>query len=367
MLCCLLPCLAFATEQEKRETRKDLNVVKQQIESQKQELKQSNSQIADLQEQLKKDDIAIAKSAQKLNKTKQQLQLTQQKIGDLKQQQKQLNANKAQQEQLLGEQLRSAYSSGHHDYLKLLLNQQKPEQVQRTLTYYTYVNDARIDSIGAFTKTIEQLADVEQQQQEQANKLTKLVEQQQQQQQELVAQQAGREQTIASLNAKIRGSKQRLNKLENEERSLIKTLAKLQAQLQKQTELNGLSKLKRKLKWPVKGRIAHSFGTKKQGYLRWKGVMMRAPVGRDVNAVYNGTVLFADWLKGYGLVIVIDHGDGYMSLYGHNQTLLKNVGERVEVGEPIALVGQSGGLNQSGVYFEIRHQGKPVNPSYWCR
>ncbi|MDN3652407.1 peptidoglycan DD-metalloendopeptidase family protein [Thalassotalea ponticola] len=359
--------MAFATEQEKRETRKDLNVVKQQIESQKQELKQSNSQIADLQEQLKKDDIAIAKSAQKLNKTKQQLQLTQQKIGDLKQQQKQLNANKAQQEQLLGEQLRSAYSSGHHDYLKLLLNQQKPEQVQRTLTYYTYVNDARIDSIGAFTKTIEQLADVEQQQQEQANKLTKLVEQQQQQQQELVAQQAGREQTIASLNAKIRGSKQRLNKLENEERSLIKTLAKLQAQLQKQTELNGLSKLKRKLKWPVKGRIAHSFGTKKQGYLRWKGVMMRAPVGRDVNAVYNGTVLFADWLKGYGLVIVIDHGDGYMSLYGHNQTLLKNVGERVEVGEPIALVGQSGGLNQSGVYFEIRHQGKPVNPSYWCR
>ncbi|WP_394172185.1 murein hydrolase activator EnvC family protein [Thalassotalea litorea] len=101
--------------------------------------------------------------------------------------------------------------------------------------------------------------------------------------------------------------------------------------------------------------------------MRWKGVLMTAPVGQPVYTIHNGTVLFADWLKGYGLVVVVDHGDGYMSLYGHNQTLLKNVGDRVEIGEPIALVGQSGGQNRAGLYFEIRHKGKPVNPKLWCK
>jgi len=143
--------------------------------------------------------------------------------------------------------------------------------------------------------------------------------------------------------------------------------ARRQAMQQEAWELNGLSKFKNKLQWPVQGRITHAFGQRKQGYLRWKGVLMSAPVGKPVYTIHNGTVLFADWLKGYGLVVVIDHGKGYMSLYGHNQTLLKNVGDRVEIGEPIALVGQSGGQNNAGVYFEIRHKGKPVNPKHWCK
>ena len=131
--------------------------------------------------------------------------------------------------------------------------------------------------------------------------------------------------------------------------------------------LVGLSKLKRKLNWPVRGRIQHSFGTKKQGYLKWKGVFLSAPIGRQVKTVHSGTILFSDWLKGYGLVSVVDHGDGYMSLYGHNQALLKSVGDRVEAGEPIALIGQSGGQTQSGLYFEIRHAGKAMNPKLWCK
>ena len=136
----------------------------------------------------------------------------------------------------------------------------------------------------------------------------------------------------------------------------------------KQAEnLVGLSKLKRKLSWPVKGRINHSFGSSKQGYLKWKGVFLSAPIGREVKTIHNGTVLFSDWLKGYGLVTVVDHGDGYMSLYGHNQALLKSVGDRVEAGEPIALVGQSGGQANSGLYFEIRHTGIAVNPKLWCK
>ena len=113
--------------------------------------------------------------------------------------------------------------------------------------------------------------------------------------------------------------------------------------------------------------MLHRFGTRKQGYLKWKGVLISSAVGKQVKSIHNGTVLFSDWLKGYGLVTVVDHGKGYMSLYGHNQTLLKNVGDQVEQGEPIALTGQSGGQQQSGLYFEIRHQGKAVNPRLWCK
>ncbi|QBY04163.1 peptidase M23 [Thalassotalea sp. HSM 43] len=367
MLCCFLPISSLATEQQKQDTRQDLSDVKKQIASHKDQLQQNNQQVESIQKQLRKDDLAIASVARKVKDTNTQQTQTRAKIADLRQQQQQLQKQKQQQEGLLAEQIRSAYSSGHHDYLKLLLNQQKPEQVQRTLTYYSYLNDARMQSIGNFQDILQQLADVEQEQQIQADKLQALAQEQKQQQQQMLANQGEREKTLKSLNSKILTSKQRLNKLEGEEKSLIQTLARIQAQLQKQKELTGLSKLKRKLKWPVRGRIAHSFGTKKQGYLRWKGVMMNAPVGRDIKAIHDGTVLFSDWLKGYGLVIVVDHGDGYMSLYGHNQALLKNVGDRVEIGEPIALVGQSGGVSQSGVYFEIRHKGKPVNPKLWCR
>ena len=172
------------------------------------------------------------------------------------------------------------------------------------------------------------------------------------------------------MNQKALTEQQKLAKLEREESALVSLLKRMAADAAKAKQaenLVGLSKLKRKLSWPVKGRINHSFGSSKQGYLKWKGVFLSAPIGREVKTIHNGTVLFSDWLKGYGLVTVVDHGDGYMSLYGHNQALLKSVGDRVEAGEPIALVGQSGGQANSGLYFEIRHTGIAVNPKLWCK
>ncbi len=366
-LLCLVSFLPTLSAAQSNDTKKDLTDIKQKIEQQKTQIELSNKQQQRIEQQLKSDDLAIAASAAKMNATSKQQALTQDKINKLKQQQQVLLKNKQQQESVLAEQIRSAYSAGHHDYLKLLLNQQDPSKVERTLTYYQYLNDARMSSIENFEQVITELAKIEQQQLEQAEQLQQLVQQQLAQKQAIETRQDQRQATLKALNSQILSSKQRLNKLESEEKSLIQTLARIQAKLQREKELKGLSKLKKKLKWPVKGRIAHNFGTKKQGYLRWKGVLLNASVGNNVNTIHNGTVLFADWLKGYGLVIVIDHGDGYMSLYGHNQTLLKSVGDRVEIGEPIALVGQSGGQSRSGLYFEIRHQGKPVNPKLWCR
>ena len=129
----------------------------------------------------------------------------------------------------------------------------------------------------------------------------------------------------------------------------------------------GLNKSKGKLNWPSKGKLKHTFGQRKHGGIDWKGVLIGAKEGTNVNSINNGQVVFADWLKGFGWVIVVDHGEGFMSLYGHAQTLLKDVGDMVREGETLALVGQSGGQSSSGLYFEIRHKGRAVNPIKWCR
>ena len=348
-------------------TNQQLSEIQRRINQQKQTLSNTTVKITDLEQQLKTDDLAIGQVAKKLQATKQSLLAVRKKISQLADEQQQLESAKTQQEQILAKQLRAAYSAGHHDYLKLMLNQQKPSSVQRTITHYQYLNAARIKEIEAFKQTIAKLNDIRTQQQVKAEEFTQLTQEQSQQKQILELSKVKQQQTLKALNKKALTGKQRLNKLEREESSLVALLKKMAAAAKAAENLVGLSKLKRKLNWPVKGRISHSFGSSKQGYLKWKGVFLSAPVGRQVKTIHSGTILFSDWLNGYGLVSVVDHGDGYMSLYGHNQALLKSVGDRVEAGEPIALVGQSGGQADSGLYFEIRHAGKAVNPKLWCR
>jgi len=358
--------LAAETEQE-QDPNRQLSQIQQAIAEQKSEIAQKNKQRTRLEQQLKKDDLAVAKIARAINDTADQYKQTQQKLNELAREKTRLTGEKSRQEHLLARQLRTVYSTGHHDYLKLLLNQEQTTKVQRTLSYYQYINDARIQEIERFQSTLSSLLQVTTEHQEQSNKLLTLQATQKQQQLALQENKQKRKQTLASLKTQLLSDKQQLAKLEAEEANLVQALKELEKLVKAETNLNGLGQLKRKLSWPVKGKILHTFGSKKQGYLKWKGVLLAAPIGRQVQTIHNGTVLFSDWLKGYGLVTVIDHGNGYMSLYGHNQTLLKNVGDRVETGEVIALVGQSGGQNRSGLYFEVRHRGQAKNPKLWCR
>ncbi|WP_286233857.1 murein hydrolase activator EnvC family protein [Thalassotalea sediminis] len=360
----LLSPLSFAQEDA---TDDKLDKVKQAIAKEKNTIQQVDKERASLLDQLKKDELAISKQAKALNNTVQQLAKTQKTLTELASEKQQLLSDKRQQESLLAKQLRTAYSSGHHDYLKLILNQENPGKVQRTVSYYQYLNKARIEEIETFQATILRLNKVEEKQQHQQQQLAQLKTQQVQEKRELEKGKSRREKTVKALNNQLMTAKQQLEKLEAEEENLVAALARI-ARLSKQDfALSGLSKLRGKLNWPVKGKLSRSYGSRKQGYLKWKGVLLSAPLGRTISTIHNGVVLFSDWLKGYGLVTVVDHGNGYMSLYGHNQALLKSVGDRVETGEPIALVGQSGGQNQSALYFEIRHNGKAVNPKIWCR
>lgn len=353
--------------QNSEQTSQKLSEIQHAINQQKRALKNTSVKISDLEQQLKTDDIAIGKIAKALASTNSQLTNTQKKLRQLSIEKRQLEAEKSQQEKILAKQLRAAYSTGHHDYLKLILNQENPASVQRTITHYQYLNKARINEIENFKSTITQLEAVSKQHQIQAEQLQHLTQEQNQQKQILELSKTKQKQTLKALNSKQLNSQQKLKKLEQEEASIVALLKRIADAARAAENLVGLSKLKRKLSWPVKGKIQHSFGTRKQGYLKWKGVFLSAPIGRQVKTIHSGTILFSDWLKGYGLVSVVDHGDGYMSLYGHNQALLKSVGDRVEAGEPIALVGQSGGQATSGLYFEVRHAGKAMNPKLWCK
>ncbi|WP_245942659.1 murein hydrolase activator EnvC family protein [Candidatus Colwellia aromaticivorans] len=354
-------------KKSKQQNTSKLNDVQQAIAKQESNIFKTNKDRITLEQQLKNDDLAIAKAAKAISDTGQKLKVANKKIATLSKEKQQLGAQKIRQERLLAQQLRSAYTTGQHDYLKLILNQDESEKIQRTISYYQYLNKARMIEIDKFKATITQLMQVTTQHQEQIGQLKKLKVNQQQQRKSLNKNKNERSKTLASLSKKLLSSKQQLARLKAEEANLTAALQKLTALIRAEVDLMGLSKLKRQLTWPVKGRLLRSFGSRKQGYLKWKGVLLGAPIGRQVQTIHNGTILFSDWLKGYGLLTVIDHGNGYMSLYAHNQTLLKSVGDRVETGEPIALVGQSGGQDQAGLYFEIRHQGKAVNPKLWCR
>lgn len=354
-------------KKSKQQNTTKLNNVQQAIAAQESNILKTNKDRVTLEQQLKTDDLAIAKAAKAISQTEQKLKVTNKKITTFSKEKQQLTSQKNKQEQLLAQQLRSAYTTGQHDYLKLVLNQNESEKIQRTISYYQYLNKARMSEIDNFQSTITSLMHVTTQHQEQVEKLQALKINQQRQRKSLNKNKNKRSKTLASLSKKLLSSKQKLTKLKGEEANLTAALQKLTALIRAEVNLTGLSKLKRKLSWPVKGRLLRSFGSRKQGYLKWKGVLLGAPIGRQVHTIHSGTILFSDWLKGYGLLTVIDHGNGYMSLYAHNQTLLKSVGDRVETGEPIALVGQSGGQDQAGLYFEIRHQGKAVNPKLWCR
>ncbi len=367
---CSFPLLAEqsnSNENAQKEKRAKLNDLQKAIAKQKSNIFDTNKKRSNLEQQLKTDDLSIAKVAKAINNIEADLKSTQAKITSLAAEKNQLTIAKQKQEKLLAKQLRTAYTTGQHDYLKLLLNQDQSEKIQRTISYYQYLNQARTKEIDKFQVTIAQLLQVSTEHQGQIEHLQQLKERQLQQDRQLRNIKTQRSKTLAKLDRKLLSSQQQLNKLKAEENNLNQALTKLSFIMHAEIDLTGLSKLKRKLSWPVKGQMLHRFGTRKQGYLKWKGVLISSPISRQVQTIYNGTVLFSDWLKGYGLLTVIDHGNGYMSLYAHNQALLKSVGEQVESGEPIALIGQSGGLKQPGLYFEIRHRGEAVNPKLWCR
>lgn len=355
-----------ASDLQKRQS--ELKSIQSQINQQQKDLKSTSKQREKLQSLLKSDEKAIAAAAKKVNTTKNNLAQIDTALAELKQRQDELDTLKVSQQATLSKQLSSAYLTGNHDYTKMLLNQQTPTTVERMLAYYEYLNKARMKSINELKSTITELDEIKTTQITKQQQLKKLASEQEAQSKLLSKEQNQRQLTLKELQRTLNSKGAQLEQLQIEEASLKRVVEQaLKAMQNSSPSMDGFGKQSGKLKWPTKGRVSASFGSPRSGQVVWKGVMLSAPEGQNVRAVSGGKVIYADWLKGFGLVMVIDHGKGYMSLYGHAQTLLKNAGNIVKAGEPIALVGRSGGQTEPGLYFEIRNKGKAVDPAKYCR
>ena len=375
--CCLLLCLnillsgLFSATLYAQQSD-ELEAIQQQIKNKQQQIQTQLAKAKNLSGLLKKAELEIGTTAQALNRTQGKLSNNQREQKQLNIQQKSIIKQLDLQQTILAKQLRSAFMTGNYDYAKMLLNQQDAAKFERSITYYQYLNKARKSQIDGFRALVKRLQQVDQDLLEKQQELEQLQVAQTLQKSRLSQQQSSRKNTLEQIQAAIQSDAARIELLQLNEQNLLVALESARRQAEEQTQrrpefLEGLSKYKGKLLLPTKGRLRRLFGDRRQGQVRWKGVLINGNTGSPVVAIHHGKVLYADWLRGFGLVTVLDHGDGYMSLYGHNQALLRQAGDTVEAGEAIALVGQSGGQSNPNLYFEIRHKGKPVNPSQWLK
>ena len=359
----LVPVLSPVLAQQQQE--QELAALQQQIQLTERQLRQQQQQLEQAEQQLQSSDRALAEASAAVRSTEQQRQQLAQQEHQLNIQKTQLEQQLDQQQQLLASQLKSAYSLGQHDYSRMLLNQQDASKLERVLSYYQYFNRARLAQLQQLNQTIAELQQV----------LTELADKQQQladtlrtlqhQQQRLISAKASQQQALTALQNTLKQQGRQLDYLRQNESSLQATLDELRKRAEQSVELAGLSGQKGALNWPLKGALLQKFGESRQGGMSSRGILIQSTEGATVQAIADGQVIYADWLKGYGWVIVLDHGNGYMSLYGHNQNLLKQPGARISAGEGIALAGMSGGQASAGLYFEIRNKGEAVNPLQW--
>lgn len=354
-----------ATEQDKAQKEQQLAAIQTQIEERLEAVAERQRELTDTEVELRELEEKTAAIAARLRNTQRQAAALEQRITANQQRQQQLLEDKRKQQKLLAQQVANAYTNGDNDFLKLLLNQQDPADLERLLSYYQYFNQARMQQIDELQTLVEELAALEQTLTAQRQQLNQLQQQQQRQQTALRQQQSQQEAKLAELQQQQRSDKATLEDLQQSREQLEQVIVAIEEALQADVQLVGLKPVKSSLSWPAQGKVRRLFGERREGPLRWKGILIEGDNGQSVRSIADGRVLFADWLRGFGLVIVVDHGEGYMTLYGHNQALLKNTGEEVQQNEEIALMGQTGGRSRPTLYFEIRYRGKPQNPTGW--
>ncbi|WP_076012021.1 murein hydrolase activator EnvC family protein [Alteromonas abrolhosensis] len=361
---------AIAQEGGANSQKEKLAELQAELRARQQVLENSRASAQELEGVLKASELEIAKVAKALSTTRQALKNVEQEQAKLEAEQEGLKTAIRKQQSLLSSQLKSAFMAGHYDYAKMLFYQDDARTFERVITYYQYIAKARQKEIESFRSNVARLEEVNAELSEKALSLAALKDEQEGQRAVLLTRQDDRKATLKKINKTIASENQRIASLQADEKALkdaieAARIAAERAAREAEVSMDGLAKLKGKLAAPVKGRIRNLFGSRRQGQVSWKGIVIDGAEGDPVNSIAPGKVLYADWLRGFGLVAIVDHGEGYMSVYGHNQALLKQAGEDVRQGERIALVGRSGGQEYPNLYFEIRHKGKALNPSAW--
>jgi len=366
----LVPTTGLASAEHK-EKEAELQTLRRQMDALRSRLSRAEGNRRELEEQLRASEISVGRLATELRNIQRSLGEQEATLTALQEEDQTLTRDLNVQRQLLARQVRAAYVMGRQEQLKVLLNQEDPSTLERMLTYYGYFSRARAEQIGLAKSQLARLQTLEVSIREEALALQRLRARKVARKAEQEAQRQTREWVLAELRQEIQAGGKTLERLSENEKQLEQLLQALREMF---TDIPGsldgrtpFRKLMGRLPWPARGKIRHGFGTSRRlGNLRWQGVVIAARHGQPVQAIHRGRVAFADWLRGLGLLIILDHGDGFMSLYGHNQSLLKETGDWAEAGDVLATVGNSGGRSEPGLYFEIRRKGVPVDPGRWC-
>ena len=349
----------------------ELKKVKSRIEKVRKSVNQDIEKRDKLSVELRDAELAVQTGRKRLDEVRAQRIASEARLAELERERVQRERELADERDALAGELRTAYVNGREEQLKLLLNQEDPESFGRMLAYYGYFGRARAERIGSIRDKLEHLALVREKIAAEAERLRELEAQQEQEFGSLKLAQQKRTRAVASIDAQIKSRSGELKRLESQSRALEKLIADLRRALQdvpvaKQAPFEGL---RGKLPWPVQqGKVLARFGQPRAGgSLRWQGMLIGTERGARVRAPFAGRVVYADWLPGMGLMVVLDHGKGYLSLYGHNEELFRKVGDGIEAGEVIGSVGDSGGSKQPALYFEVRRGKQPVDPETWLQ
>lgn len=362
---------AGANADERLKQERELAAVREKIQALQQQIRTDQGKQNEVEKKLREVETKLGNVQRSLNQLNSQIKSNQKRLSALQGERRKLQSKLKEQRSLLIKQLRSAYVGGQREQIKLILNQEDPAELSRLSTYYDYINKARTEQIKATQSTMRELLTVGEKIQEQNLSLVALKEKQETQRRTLDKNRSARQIVLDRIREQLAQEGQELGKLKRDKQEierLITSLTKLLSDIpDTPTTHVPFAQLKGKLRWPTRGTVKNQFGaSRKVGDLKWQGLMLSAPAGRDVKAVASGRVAFADWLQGFGLLVIVDHDDGYLSLYGHNQVLFAEAGDWIAKDDIISQVGDSGGLDKTALYFELRHQGKPVNPQKWC-
>lgn len=408
-LALLLAIASFSTYSwaaKKEQSKEALSDVQQRLESLRKELDSNEEAHKDAADALKQSERAISEANKKIYQITQQQQQNKKTLSQLEAQSLSVNGTLAEQQKLLSNQLYEQYIHGQQSYVQMILQSENPSDIARDVHYYSYIAKARAELISKMQGNLEKINHLNT---ETANALKEVAELKQKQLDERKAlenQKQAKSKVVKSLSQQIASQRGEIKKLARDEKrlsELVERLARIippkpkrnnKVAQNRDTDANtdkteprkkrneivasnnvvptyeysgaSFSTLKGKLRLPVRGEVINRFGTSREDSgISWKGLFIRANEGAEVKSVAGGRVVFADWLRGFGNLIIVDHGDGYMSLYGNNQAVLKQVGDSVNAGDVIASVGNSGGNESNGLYYELRSQSRPFDPLSW--
>lgn len=378
---CLLLCALLLSGTAYAGKQEELDNLRRRITEMQRDLEKTSESRTEAADALRASERAISDSNRELASLATQQHETDAKLSALQADAQRLGKNIAGQQSQLGELLYRQYIGGRQDYLRLLLNGEEPNRTARDLVYYQYIARNRAAWLANLRGDLEALDAISRDTRDQRATLERLRTEQLAQKRNLEQEQRARQQLLGKYSDQLRQQRREIGRMQRNEQQLarlVEKLAKMLAQPKSRSLFRNndlpdsrfdgkpFAQLKGRLTLPVTGAVTNRFGdTRPDSTLRWKGLFLRTSAGQSVKAIAAGRVVFADWMRGFGNLIIVDHGQGYMSLYGNNETLYKQVGDELRGGDTLAAVGNSGGNEDSGLYFELRHEGRPLNPAEW--